>query len=455
MQNVMRKKRLNPAIQIIISFAVVILIGAVLLCLPIASKTGTWQNFLDSLFTSTSSVCVTGLVVVDTAVYYSVFGQIVIMLLIQIGGLGFITLTSLLFMMIGKKFSYKDRLTLQESLNKNESQGVVKLIKKILILVFAVEFFGFLCLAPSMISKFGFGGGCFRALFLSISAFCNAGFDIIGTSSMQFSSLAPFAQSALVLLPIMFLVIVGGLGYIVIFDICGKVFKKSKISFHSKLVIGITLVLIFVPAILFLILEWNNPATIGDMGVWDKIINSLFQSISPRTAGFATYDLGALTPASKVLVDFLMFVGGSPMSTAGGIKTTTLFILIVSIFKQSNSKGEVVIFKKQVKNKVIRKCIRVVVLYTSLLIVGTFLIAIFEPHIPVDSILFEVLSALSTVGLTIGITPIISPIPKIILMLCMFIGRVGILTITIAIAGRKRNINDEIEYPNSKVIVGW
>lgn len=454
MQITKRKIKLNPAIQIIMSFAVIILIGALLLCLPISSRAGTWQNFLDSLFTSTSSVCVTGLIVVDTAVYYSLFGQIVILLLIQIGGLGFITLTSLLFMMIGKKFSYKNRITLQESLNKDETQGVVKLIKRILILVFTVEFFGFVCLAPSMISKFGFLSGCFKAMFLSVSAFCNAGFDILGTSSTQFMSLAPFARVSLVLLPIMFLIVIGGLGYIVIFDVGGKLFKKSKLSFHSKLVIGITLTLIFVPAIIFMLLEWNNPSTIGNMNVWDKIINCLFQSITPRTAGFATYDMGALTPASRILTDFLMIIGGSPMSTAGGIKTTTLFILLVSIFKQSNSKGEVVIFKKQVKSKVIRKCMRLVIMYASLFIISTFLITIIEPSLPLDAIVFEILSALSTVGLTVGITPTLYPLSKIILMICMFVGRVGALTITVAIAGRNRNINEEIEYPNSKVIVG-
>ena len=454
MQITKRKTKLNPAIKIIISFAVIILIGAFLLCLPISTRVGSWQNFFDALFTSTSSVCVTGLVVVDTAVYYTLFGQIVIMLLIQIGGLGFITLTSLLFVIIGKKISYKDRITIQESLNKDETQGVVKLIKNICILVFVSEFIGFLCLAPSMISLFGFAGGCFKAMFLSISAFCNAGFDILGTVSTQFSSLAPFAQNTLILLPIMFLVIIGGLGYIVVFDICGKIFKKSKLSFHSKLVIWITIVLIFVPAILFMLLEWNNPLTIGNMSVWDKIINSLFQSITPRTAGFATYDMNALMPASKVLTQILMVTGGSPMSTAGGFKTTTLFILLVSIFKQSNSKGDVVIFKKQVKSKVVRKCMRIAILYVASLVVGTFLIAVFEPTIPLDAIIFEVISALSTVGLSVGVASVVNPICQIVLILCMFIGRVGVFTITIAISGRKRNINEDIEYPNSKVIVG-
>ena len=454
MQITNRKIKLNPAIQIVISFAIIILIGAMLLCLPIASNTGTWQSFLDSLFTSTSAVCVTGLIVVDTAVYYSLFGQIVIMLLIQIGGLGFITLTSLLFMMIGKKFSYKDRITIQESLNKEETQGVVKLIKRILILVFCVEFIGFLCLAPSMISLYGFWEGCFKATFLSISAFCNAGFDVLGTSSTQLMSLAPFAKSACVLLPIMFLIVIGGLGYVVIFDMCGKFFKKSAISFHSKIVIWCTLFLIFVPAVIFIILEWNNPLTIGNMSVWDKIINGLFQSITPRTAGFSTYDISALTPASEILVDFLMIVGGSPMSTAGGIKTTTLFILLVSIFKQSNLKGDVVIFKKQVKNKVIRKCMRVVIFYFASLATSTFLITIIEPSIPLSSVVFGVFSALSTVGLTVSTALFVNPLCKIILMMCMFVGRVGALTITVAIAGRKRNINEDIEYPNSKIIVG-
>ena len=450
-----RKIRINPAGQIVLGFLAVILIGTFLLCLPISSQDGKWFSFVDSLFTSTSAVCVTGLITVDTAVHFTIFGQVVIMILIQIGGLGFITLTSLIFLIIGKKITYQNRITIQESLNQDKNQGIVKMVKNIVILVFCIEFVGFLCLLPSMVNLFGWGKGTFSALFLSVSAFCNAGFDILGTETTAFASLAPFAQNSLILLPIMLLIVIGGIGFVVLFDIGDKFKQKKKMSFHSKIVIFVTLILIFGGAVMFAILEWNNPNTIGNMSVWDKLVNSFFQSITPRTAGFASSDQSKLTPESLILTDILMFIGGSPASTAGGIKTTTMFILFVAMFKSSTSKGDYVFCKRQIAGKLVQKALKVFCLSFLLIIVSTACICLVEGNnISTGSILYEVISAISTVGLTMGITPSLNVISKLILTFLMFVGRVGAVTLTVAFASKVKSANDEIEYPDSKIIVG-
>lgn len=448
------KKKLSPAGTIILGFLCVIILGTFFLCLPISWASGQWGSFVDSLFTSTSAVCVTGLTIADTAVAFSTFGQVVIMLLIQIGGLGFVTLTSLIFLLIGKKISYKNRITIQESLNQEHAQGVVKLVKKIIISVFVIEFVGFVMLAPTMISKYGFGDGVFKALFLSISSFCNAGFDNLGVVGLEFSNLAVFSQNVLVLLPVMLLIVVGGIGFVVLFDVGAKFGKqKTKMSFHSKLVLYITLVLVFGGAILFAIMEWNNPQTIGNMGFFDKIVNSFFMSISPRTAGFSTFSMASLMPASKVLTDILMVIGASPASTGGGLKTTTIFVLLLFALKRQNSKGDITFRKKQITNKIIQKCIKVVVLYLFAMIFSVFVICLAEGgNVSFESVIFEVISALSTVGLSLGITPYLGIASKLVLIVAMFVGRVGALTLTVALGGKQ--INEDIEYPDAKIIVG-
>ena len=449
-----RKKKLNPAAQIVIGFLSIILIGTFLLCLPISSNDGQWFSFVDSMLTSTSSVCVTGLIVVDTAVHFSLFGQIVILFLIQIGGLGFITLTSLVFLLMGKKITYEKRVTMKESFNQENVQGIVKLVKNVIILVFTVEIIGFLCLAPSLVKIYGWEDGLFKALFLSISSFCNAGFDNLGTTSTQFASLSIFSQNILILLPIIFLIVIGGLGFVVLFDI-GKKFKHEKLSLHSKAVLVITAILVFGGGFLFAVLEWNNPNTIGNMSFWEKIINSFFCSITPRTAGFSTIDYTQLTPASVVLTDIFMFIGGSPASTAGGIKTTTLLVLLIAIFKSENSNGNIPFCKRKISTKMVKKSLRVIVFALLLIITSTFLICSFEGGLVTSTeAIFESISALSTVGLTMGITPTLCAGSKIVLMFLMFVGRVGAITLTLALANRKKSISYDIEYPDSKIMVG-
>ena len=448
------KKKVNPASKIVIGFLLIILIGTLLLCLPVSSKDGSWFPFVDGLFTSTSAVCVTGLTVVDVAVHFTLFGQIVLLLLIQIGGLGFITLTSLVFLMLGKKITYEKRVIIQESLNQDKVQGIVKLVKNVIILVFTIEFVGFLCLAPSMINIYGWGDGIFKALFLSISAFCNAGFDVLGKTSNQLTSLSIFAKDVLVLLPIMMLIVVGGLGYVVLFEI-GKKFKKQKFSIHSKLVLITTAILIFGGAILFALLEWNNPKTIGNMSVWDKIVNSFFQSITPRTAGFTTFDNTNLTNASIILTNILMFIGGGPASTAGGIKITTFIILILAIFKSTNNNGNISFYKKSINAKTIKKSVRVVILALLLIVTSVFIISILEGNsISLDKIVFECISAISTVGISLGVTPALCVGSKIVLTMLMFAGRVGAVTLTLALVNKKTDTNNNIEYPDSKIMIG-
>lgn len=455
MINIKKKVKFSSASKIAFGFLFVILVGAFLLCLPISSNSGTWFPFIDSLFTSTSAVCVTGLIVVDTAVHFSLFGQIVILFLIQIGGLGFITLTSLMLLIFGKKISYKNRLNIQESLNQETNQGIVKFIKKVIILVLIIEACGVLLLLPSMISSYGFWKGLYFSIFLSVSAFCNAGFDVLGTQATQFQNLAPFAQNVLVLLPIMFLIVIGGIGYVVLFDIGNKFKKdKKKLSIHSKIVLLTTFILIFGGAFLFAIFEWNNPNTIGNMSFFEKIINSLFQSITPRTAGFSTFDQAGLTPQSRIITNLLMFIGGSPTSTAGGIKTITFVVLILSIFKTSNSRGDIVYFNKQISNKTISKAFKIFGVAFILICLSVFLITIIEPTFSTSAIIFEVISAISTVGISLGITPLLSTFSKILIIMLMFIGRLGVITLSIVISNKTQKINEDIEYPDSKIIVG-
>lgn len=451
-----RKIKINPLFQIILGFIAVILVGAFFLCLPISSADGHWLSFLDSIFTSTSAVCVTGLVVVDTALQFSLFGQIVILFLIQIGGLGFITFTTFMFLLAGKKISYGKRIAIQESLNKETTQGTLSLVRNIVLITISIELIGALLLAPSMISAFGWGSGIFNSIFLSISAFCNAGFDKLGTSEIPFASLSAFSQNVLVLLPIMFLIILGGIGFVVLFDIRSKAKRQTKkLTPHTRVVLWMTLVLILGGSAIFALCEWNNPNTIGNMSFGNKLVNCFFQSITPRTAGFATFDQAHLTPPSRIITTILMFIGGSPSSTAGGIKTTTLFILFLVIFKNSTEKGDVIYKQRKISRNLIQKCFRVFCVSIALIVLITFLISLVEGHsLSFESIFFEVISAISTVGLSVGITPLLAPMSKILIILTMFIGRIGAATLTFSILSTMKKNIEEIEYQEYKIMVG-
>lgn len=445
-----RKFKINPALQIVLGFLTLILVGTFFLCLPISSADGQWISFVDGIFTSTSAVSTSGLIVFDTAVHFSLFGQIVILVLMQIGGIGVICLTTLVFLILGKKIKYKSRLALQEGLNQESNQGVVKMIRKIVIFTFAIEVVGFLILLIPFVPKYGWGNGIFKSIFITVSAFCNAGFDIMGTPENPFVNLADFQTNPLVLFVVMILVIIGGFGFLVIFDVLD--FKKKK-SFHAKVVLIVSAVLIVLGAIVFTVLEWNNPATFGGLGWFDKITNGLFASVMPRSTGFSTFNYANLTSGSVLFTNILMFIGAGPASTAGGIRVTTLFVLLVAMFKGTNKNGDLVVFKKTITASAIRKALRVFALSLLLCITSTFLLCVSHNNITVSEAIFESISAFSSAGLSLGITPYLNIFGKLVITMVMFIGRVGIFTFTIAFANRIKT-DDEIEYPDSKIVIG-
>ncbi len=443
---------ITPAMIILLSFAVIILVGAFLLCLPISNTNGKWLPFVDSLFTSTTSVCLTGLMVFDIATKLTLFGEIVVMLLIQIGGLGFVSIASFIFLLLRKKINYSTRLTLQESLNKEDNQGVVNDIVKILILTLICEFVGFLMLLPSMIIYTGSAGsGIFKALFLSISAFCNAGIDPLDTLTQDFSNLACFIDKSWILLPLMFLVIIGSMGFLVLFDIFDKHKKSKKINLHTRVVLVMTGILVLVGALTTLVFEWNNPNTIGNLSVWDKIINAFFQSTS-RTSGFSTFNQSDMNQASIIITQVLMFIGGSPASFAGGMKTTTLFVLLLMLFKSTTVSGDIIYRNKKITHQTINKAVRIILIGVMFIFVGSMLIFIFEGMtISYGAVLFESISAICTVGLSLGVTPLLSVGSKIVIIMLMYIGRIGMLTIPLAF---KTKESLSIDYVEAKIVVG-
>lgn len=446
--------KMTPAKMILLTFLGLILVGSFLLCLPISRTDGKWTPYIDALFSSTSSVCVTGLMTIDIASELSLFGEFVTLLLIQVGGLGFVTMTAFVFMIIGKKINYQTRMTLQEAFNKEENAGVVKTVIHVLAITGVCELLGFFALAPSMIEFSGnFWTGCFKALFLAVSAFCNAGIDPLGRGTADFSNLAFFQSNPFVLIPVMFLIVLGGIGFVVILDLVNRPKKNKKLSLHTKIVLWMTLILILFGAFVFMLAEWNNDATIGNLSIFDKIVNSFFQSISTRTAGFSTIDQSLMTDISFMVSTFLMFIGGSPVSVAGGIKTTTFFVLLLFLTRNQDQNGNIIYRSKKISQKVLSKALRITLIAASLLLVGTALVFVFEGgDCSIDSVIYEVTSAICTVGLSFGITPSLCVMSKLTLVVLMYIGRIGMLTIPLAF--KTKEVNTSIEYIGAKIIVG-
>jgi len=441
-----RASALSPAQIVVVGFAVTILVGAMLLNLPFASKSGESVGFINALFTATSATCVTGLVVVDTGTYWTNFGKVIIIGLIQVGGLGFMSMATLFSMLIGKKISLRERLIIQESLNQNDLAGLVRLTRHILIGTFIIEAIGALLLSSVFIPEKGIAKGLAYGLFHSISAFCNAGFDLVGDGR----SLTPYVDNITVNLTICSLIILGGLGFTVIADVLQKG-KAQRLSLHTKIVLTMTAVLILAGFALFSLFEAGNPSTLGGLSAKGRVLGALFQSVSPRTAGFNTIDLAAMTDSSKFLTIILMFIGGSPASTAGGIKTSTFALLVIAIITLIKGREHVEIYKRSIPYSAITKSLAVFGLAMTLVVTVTMILNITEKFDFLD-ILFEAVSAFGTVGLTLGITSSLTSIGKLVLIFTMFAGRVGALTILIALASREKKTL--LKYPEGKVIVG-
>lgn len=436
--------RWNPARVLILGFGGLILLGAMLLNLSIASKNGESIGFINALFTAASSVCVTGLVVVNTAYHWTLFGQVVIILLIQAGGLGFMTLATLLAMLLGKRITLKERLVIKEQLNQETLTGLVGLTKYVVLVTFAIEGIGALLFSTRFIPMYGLKTGIWYSVFHAISAFCNAGFDLLG------DSIAPFVGDYVINLTICGLIIVGGLGFSVYLDI-NKHRKFSKLSLHSKLVITITIFLLVAGTIIFFLLERNNSGTLGNLTINEKILASIFQATVPRTAGFYSVDMASLYDGSIYLMIVLMFIGGSPGSTAGGIKTTTFGTLALTTLSVIKGEKDIVVFERRLNYDVIIKSIAIIMIGLIFVTTVTFILTITEDAEFLD-LLFETTSAFATVGLTTGVTPDLSDIGKIILSFTMYAGRVGPLTMAYGFAKHHKPVN--YKYPEGNIIVG-
>lgn len=445
--------KLNPSQMMVVGFAAVILIGAILLSLPIATQTGERTSFLDSLFTATSAVCVTGLVVVDTATYWNFFGQIVIIILIQIGGLGFMTITTLFSLIVKKRINLKERLLIQESLNQIDLSGLVKLTRYILLMTFVIEGIGALILSTVFIPQFGFIRGSWYSIFHAISAFCNAGFDLMGNVTGPYSSLMYYVNNTTITLAISALIILGGLGFPVILDIV-KNKKISKLNMHSKIVLISTSILIVVGMLFILIVEYKNVGTLGNLSLKGKILASLFQSVTIRTAGFATIDLTILHQATLFIMMIFMFVGASPASTGGGVKTTTIAVLILTVKSFLLGKEDIEVFGRRITSSTVRKSVGIFFVGVLAVLTGILLIVLIEPEFDLLEASFEVVSALATVGLSIGGSSNLTSIGKLLIVIYMFMGRVGLLTIFLALVAKNTVNKQQIRYPEGRIIVG-
>lgn len=425
--------RLNASHIMVFGFAGLILIGALLLMLPISSSEGIFTPFIDALFTSTTSVCVTGLIVQNTGTYWSTFGHAVILMLIQIGGLGVITVAASFSILAGKKIGLFQRSTMQEAVAAPKMDGVVKLTGFLLKVTFAVEAVGALIMAPVLIRDFGWGQGIWMSIFTSISAFCNAGIDLFGIRE-PFSSVTAYVSNPVMNIALMGLIIVGGLGFLTWDDIRTHGIHLGRYRMQSKVILVTSGLLILIPAIAFFFLEFAH------LPMNERIWASIFQAVSPRTAGFNTVDLDAMSDSGKISTIFLMLIGGSPGSTAGGMKTTTFAVLLGCTYAVFRKRDSTQFFGRRIAQDVVFTALTISFMYISLC-VGAAMILSWIEGLPILTCMYETASAVATVGLTLGITPTLSTVSKLILIILMYLGRVGGLTlIYAALSGAKRQM---------------
>ncbi len=453
----MKKFKISTTQIIMLSFLLAILVGALLLSLPISSSGGNRTNFVDALFTSTTSTCVTGLVVAPTFSAWSTFGHIVILVLIQIGGLGIITVAAGLSLMLHRKMGLSDSILLQDAFNLNSLSGIGKFVKKVIIGTFFVEGVGALLYMTVFVPEFG-AVGIWYSVFNSVSAFCNAGIDIIGSNSM-----ANYVSNPIITFTTCALVVISGIGYIVWFDVI-RVIKEqkskkgrpfSRLTLHSKIALIATLLLVFGGAFLIFIFEYNNPETMKELSLFDKIQASLFQSVTTRTAGFFSVSQTGLTKASALLSLFLMFIGGSPVGTAGGVKTVTFAVLVVSASATIKGKNDVTLLGRRLTSDAVKKAVGVTMMSFCIIFISTLLLYSDPATAGRDllEILYETVSATSTVGLSMDLTPTLSVFGKLVITASMYLGRVGPISLAIAF-GMKKQSQNIIREPVEEISIG-
>ena len=441
-----RGKRLTPVQLIALYFFIAIVVGSTLLALPFSHAPGKDVSFLDAIFTATSAISVTGLTVVDTGTTFSVIGQIIILILIQAGGLGIITLGTLVAFASGRRVGFRERMNLQTQLNAFQVGGVVRLIQRIVLLTFTIEAIGVLFLWTRFGPLEGFWKGLYFSVFHSVSSFNNAGFGLYSTSLM------PFVADPVVNFTVMTLVVLGGLGFIVEMNIIAHFYQGRivPITLHTKTVLALTGALIGIGAVVLLLLEWSH--SFAGLPVWQKLMAALFQSVTPRTAGFNTVDYAQMDESSLLFTTLLMFIGASPGSTGGGIKTVTFFVLIGSVWSISRGRGELTLFGRRITLDTVIKSAVISVL--SLMIIGAMLtlLILTDPDKDAFRLTFEAVSAFATVGLSTGITGAMSEMGKVILILLMYLGRIGPLTFTLALI--EGSHDKKVRYPVEEVVIG-
>ncbi len=428
----------------------VILAGTLLLLLPLATREGEHTGFLTALFTATSSTCVTGLVVVDTSLHWTVFGQIVIILMIQVGGLGFVTMGVLFSMFLRRKISLSTRRLLQESMNANQLGGMVKLVRGILKGTLLFEGTGAILLAIRFVPQYGFLKGVYYSVFHAISAFCNAGFDLMGTQSGAYSSFVSYVSDPIVPTVFMILIVVGGIGFFVWQDLAANKWNWKKYSLHTKLVLSSTAVLLIGGTIVYYLLERQN--VLEGMSTGGGIFAAMFSSVTARTAGFNTTDIGGLTTASKLFTMVLMFIGGSPGSTAGGIKTVTLMVMLVYVWSNLRGRRSCNIFGRRLDDENIKKASNVIVISILLAVTAILALSCMQPELLLEDLMLEVFSAIGTVGMSTGITRSLTTASRLIVILLMFCGRIGSMSFALSFTERKKVA--PVQLPSEKVMIG-
>lgn len=439
--------RLAPTQIIAITFALIILLGTTLLMLPISSQNGQSIGFRPALFTATSATCVTGLVLYDTGAQWSGFGQAVILCMIEIGGLGFMSVASIVIFMLRRKIGLRQRMVMAQALSINEMEGVVRLQKWVLLGSLIIQLTGAVILFLRFLPEQGIGMALKWGVFHSVSAFCNAGFDILGTGQ----SIATLNHDPVVMFTLMGLIVVGGLGFFVWEEVV-TTRKWKKLSVYTRLVLCVTATLILGGAALILLLEWNNPNTFGEMSVPQKLMNGLFQSVTLRTAGFAAVDQAALTDGSKGLSLLLMLIGGSSGSTAGGVKTVTFLVLCLFVISRARGRSAVTVLRRNVPHEKVLDAATIVGLVVFLALSGAVLITATSPVSFTDAI-FETVSALATVGLTAGVTPLLSIPAQLVIILFMYFGRVGILTLSLGFL-MGNQAQERFHYADTNLLIG-
>jgi len=447
----LKRSLLRPIQVLPLGFFLIILLGTGLLMLPAASTDGPLP-FFDALFTATSATCVTGLVVADTGLDFTGFGQAVILLLIQVGGLGFMSMAALLFRALGRRVSLTERLVMAEAMNADRLQGVLELVLRAVKITAMIELAGAALLAVRFVPQMGAAKGLWFALFHAVSAFCNAGFDLMG----NYASLTGYVGDPYVNLIVMALIVLGGLGFTVIADCCGG--RNRRFPLHGKLVLTITGILIVLGALLTLLLEWSNPATLGPLSTGDKVLAGFFQSVTLRTAGFNTIDQGSLRDATKFLSVVLMFIGASPAGTGGGVKTTTVALLLLGVWSVIKNREDINLFRRRIPWGLVRRALAITTILLAAVLLTTILLLAIEVNGPAGSMgladmLYESASAYGTAGLSVGVTAVVSPLSRVLLMLGMFMGRVGPLTLALSFGGRGDG-KTGLRYPEAQLMIG-